>query len=90
MFMTTQEGKMLYISENVSEYLGCSVEEIMCQGDSLKDLVDESDYGTVLRELGMGPQSIYSNGFPHESVFVCKMNLTRTAKRQVHYFKVTY
>ncbi|CAD5222879.1 unnamed protein product [Bursaphelenchus okinawaensis] len=87
LLMITKEGKLLYISDNASEYLGYSVEEIMCQGDSLYDLVDVRDHVTVQTELGIGPISGYSEYYPHESVFVCRMNLSKTAKRQVQYYK---
>ncbi|CAD5232218.1 unnamed protein product [Bursaphelenchus xylophilus] len=87
LLMVTKEGKLLYISDNASEYLGYSVEEIMCQGDSLYDLVDVRDHLSLRNELYIGPLSGYSEYYPHESVFVCRMNLSRTAKRQVQYYK---
>ncbi|VDD91494.1 unnamed protein product [Enterobius vermicularis] len=88
LLMVTKNGKMLYISENASEYLGHSVEEIMCQGDSLYDLVDSRDHGTVQSELMSGPPSVsVPNAFPDEKVFICRMNLSRTAKRQLQYHK---
>uniref|UniRef100_A0A0N5AUF8 Neuronal PAS domain-containing protein 4 n=1 Tax=Syphacia muris TaxID=451379 RepID=A0A0N5AUF8_9BILA len=88
LLMVTKNGKMLYISENASEYLGHSVEEIMCQGDSVYDLVDSRDHLTVQNELMSGPPSVsVPNAFPEEKVFICRMNLSRTAKRQLQYHK---
>lgn len=61
-------------------------EEIMCQGDSIFDLVDPRDHPTVQTELNSGPQPTTS--FPEERVFLCRLNLARTAKRQLQYHKV--
>ncbi len=64
-------------------------EEIMSQGDSLYDLVDPRDHGTVQTELLSGPPSITMHmQFPDERVFICRMNLSRAAKRQLQYQKV--
>lgn len=63
----------------------------MCQGDSLYDLVDSRDHGTVQSELMSGPPSVsVPNAFPDEKVFICRMNLSRTAKRQLQYHKVHF
>ncbi|TKR87441.1 hypothetical protein L596_011839 [Steinernema carpocapsae] len=85
LMMVTQSGKLLYISENASEYLGHSVEEIMCQGDQLYDLIDDRDHDAVHRELNPNPKRLRTA--PEEGVFICRMNLSRTAKRQIHYHK---
>ncbi|CAJ0929771.1 unnamed protein product, partial [Mesorhabditis belari] len=86
LFMTTKSGKVLYISENASEYLGHSVEEIMCQGDSLYDMVDCRDHMALQNLLGAGPPE--KENFPDDKVFLCRMNLSRTAKRQLQFHKV--
>uniref|UniRef100_A0A1I7V1N2 PAS domain-containing protein n=3 Tax=Caenorhabditis tropicalis TaxID=1561998 RepID=A0A1I7V1N2_9PELO len=85
MLMVTRSGKILHVSDNASEYLGHSVEEIMCQGDTIYDLVDLKDHGAVQAELASGPPGAAS--FPEERVFICRLNLARTAKRQLHYHK---
>ncbi|PIC26083.1 hypothetical protein B9Z55_018768 [Caenorhabditis nigoni] len=85
MLMITRSGKILHVSDNASEYLGHSVEEIMCQGDTIYDLVDLKDHGAVQAELASGPPGAAS--FPEERVFICRLNLARTAKRQLHYHK---
>ncbi|KAE9548169.1 hypothetical protein FO519_008622 [Halicephalobus sp. NKZ332] len=87
LLMATRGGKLLYISENASEYLGYSVEEIMCQGDSIFDLVDARDHAAVQAELCSGPPQISQGSFPDERVFICRMNLSRTAKRHIQYYK---
>uniref|UniRef100_A0A7E4VJM6 Neuronal PAS domain-containing protein 4 n=1 Tax=Panagrellus redivivus TaxID=6233 RepID=A0A7E4VJM6_PANRE len=87
LLMATRAGKLLYISENASEYLGYSVEEIMCQGDSIYDLVDSRDHAAVQAEFCSGPPSATSGTFPDDRVFICRMNLSRTAKRHIQYYK---
>ncbi|WKY14066.1 hypothetical protein Q1695_004696 [Nippostrongylus brasiliensis] len=85
LIMLNRSGKLLHVSENASEYLGHSIEEIMCQGDSIFDLVDSRDHSIVLTELSSDPQPTTS--FPDERVFLCRLNLARTAKRQLQYHK---
>ncbi|VDP34885.1 unnamed protein product [Heligmosomoides polygyrus] len=85
LIMLNRTGKLLHVSDNASEYLGHSIEEIMCQGDSIFDLVDPRDHATVHTELNSGPQPTTS--FPEERVFLCRLNLARTAKRQLQYHK---
>ncbi|PIO77478.1 hypothetical protein TELCIR_00427 [Teladorsagia circumcincta] len=85
LIMLNRSGKLLHVSDNASEYLGHSIEEIMCQGDSIFDLVDSRDHPTIHNELNSGPQPTTS--FPEERVFLCRLNLARTAKRQLQYHK---
>uniref|UniRef100_A0AC35GGH1 PAS domain-containing protein n=1 Tax=Panagrolaimus sp. PS1159 TaxID=55785 RepID=A0AC35GGH1_9BILA len=60
----------------------------MCQGDSIYDLVDTRDHSAVQAELSSGPPTISTpNSFPDERVFICRMNLSRTAKRHIQYYK---
>ena len=61
----------------------------MSQGDSIYELVDPRDHAAVQAELLSGPPSVSMNArFPDERVFICRMNLSRTAKRQLQYHKV--
>ncbi|VIO99049.1 Helix-loop-helix DNA-binding domain containing protein [Brugia malayi] len=90
LLMMTKCGKIVYISDNASDYLGHSVAEIMCQGDSVYDLIDHRDHGRIQAELMSGPPSVSDqNFFPSEKVFICRMNLSRTTKRQLQYHKYT-
>ncbi len=61
----------------------------MSQGDSLYDLVDPRDHPLLQAELLSGPPSITIN-IPQEfhRLFMCRMNLSRQAKRQPQYQKV--
>ncbi|VBB26745.1 unnamed protein product [Acanthocheilonema viteae] len=86
--MMTKYGKIVYISDNASDYLGHSVAEIMCQGDSVYDIVDHHDHGRIQVELMSGPSSVSDQNFSsNERVFICRMNLSRTTKRQLQYHK---
>ena len=40
MMMITQTGKLLFITENASEYLGHSMEDLLIHGDSIYDIID--------------------------------------------------
>uniref|UniRef100_A0A914RG27 Uncharacterized protein n=1 Tax=Parascaris equorum TaxID=6256 RepID=A0A914RG27_PAREQ len=61
----------------------------MCQGDSVYDLVDSRDHNAVQSELLSGPPSLsVPDAFPDDRVFICRMNLSRSAKRQLQYHKV--
>ncbi|KAI6186729.1 Helix-loop-helix DNA-binding domain protein [Aphelenchoides besseyi] len=101
MLMSTFEGKLLHLSDNASEYLGFSVvclsqlisysvlkEEIMCQGDAIYDLIDVRDHQTVQSVMNSGPSSAFDTSIDGDRAFVCRMNLSRTAKRQVQHYKL--
>ncbi|VDK87122.1 unnamed protein product [Litomosoides sigmodontis] len=90
LLMMTKYGKIVYISDNASDYLGHSVAEIMCQGDSVYDLVDHRDHGRIQAELMSGPSSVSDqNSFSNEKAFICRMSLSRTTKRRLQYHKYT-
>lgn len=79
--VTTRDGKLVYISENVTEYLGHSMVDMKTQGDSLFDIVDKRDHGTVQAQLLHGATS--TDGRQSRSAsFFCRMNMSRTLKRQ--------
>uniref|UniRef100_A0A0B7A972 BHLH domain-containing protein n=1 Tax=Arion vulgaris TaxID=1028688 RepID=A0A0B7A972_9EUPU len=81
LLVTTREGKLLYISENVTDYLGHSMVDMKTQGDSLYDIVDKRDHGTVQAQLlHNGPQQDKDSCM--DVSFFCRMNMSRTLKRQ--------
>ena len=49
--MLTQNGKLLYISDNAAEYLGHSMEDLLIHGDSVYDIIDKQDYNAIQSEL---------------------------------------
>uniref|UniRef100_A0A915JCD8 PAS domain-containing protein n=1 Tax=Romanomermis culicivorax TaxID=13658 RepID=A0A915JCD8_ROMCU len=88
LLMVTRQGKLLYLSENAADYLAHSVEEIMSQGDSFYDLVDQRDHVTVQSELLSGPPTFAV--YPDRRVFMCRMNVCRTARRHPQYHKFVF
>ncbi|XP_060571923.1 uncharacterized protein LOC132730083 [Ruditapes philippinarum] len=79
--VTTRDGKLVYISENVTEYLGHSMVDMKTQGDSLFDIVDKRDHGTVQAQLLHGVSA--AEGHHNRKIsFFCRMNMSRTLKRQ--------
>ncbi|XP_038120618.1 uncharacterized protein LOC6039141 [Culex quinquefasciatus] len=54
LMMLTQNGKLLYISDNAAEYLGHSMEDLLIHGDSVYDIIDKQDHGAIQAELGRG------------------------------------
>ena len=87
--MITQTGKLLYISENASEYLGHSMEDLLIHGDSIYDIIDKQDHPTVQAELLRGqeltsPEEL-SPSKPEDRIFLCRMNVSRNARRQMRF-----
>ncbi|GMS79879.1 hypothetical protein PENTCL1PPCAC_2054, partial [Pristionchus entomophagus] len=80
LILLSLQGKLYYMSDNASEHLGHSVEELMCQGDTLNDLVDIQDVSTVSSAL-----SSLRSKIKDQVSFVCRIGLTRVAKRQIHH-----
>ncbi|CAG9793479.1 unnamed protein product [Diatraea saccharalis] len=84
MMMMTQNGKLLYISENAAEYLGHSMEDLLIHGDSVYDIIDRQDHQTVQMELNRGENSETEN-IPKNRHFFCRMNVSRNARRQMRF-----
>lgn len=61
----------------------------MCQGDSVFDLIDVRDHPLLQQRLSDGPPSVFDNSFPRDCSFVCRMNLSKTVKRQLNCYKVS-
>eukprot|EP00106_Octopus_bimaculoides_P000089 XP_014767531.1 PREDICTED: neuronal PAS domain-containing protein 4-like [Octopus bimaculoides] len=79
LLITTRDGKLVYISENVTEYLGHSMVDMKTQGDSLFDIIDKRDHITVQAQLLRGGTDVIP-GQP--LAFFCRMNMSRSVKRQ--------
>ncbi|KAL4717268.1 hypothetical protein ACJJTC_017155 [Scirpophaga incertulas] len=84
MMMMTQNGKLLYISENAAEYLGHSMEDLLIHGDSVYDIIDRQDHQTVQMELNRGENGETEN-VPKNRHFFCRMNVSRNARRQMRF-----
>lgn len=97
LMMLTQNGKLLYISDNAAEYLGHSMEDLLIHGDSVYDIIDKQDHGAIQAELGRGvpPQQGGVHAAHHgispaslegeRRMFLCRMNVSRNARRQMRF-----
>ncbi|XP_018408391.1 PREDICTED: neuronal PAS domain-containing protein 4 [Nanorana parkeri] len=72
----TSEGKLIYVSENVTDHLGHSMVDLVAQGDSIYDIIDPSDHFVMRNQLAL-PSSLDS-----ERMFRCRFNTSKTARRQ--------
>ncbi|KAM9301470.1 neuronal PAS domain-containing protein 4 [Gastrophryne carolinensis] len=72
----TNEGKLVYVSENVTDHLGHSMVDLVAQGDSIYDIIDPSDHFVMRNQLAL-PSSLDS-----EIMFRCRFNTSKTARRQ--------
>ncbi|KAJ8923573.1 hypothetical protein NQ315_010152 [Exocentrus adspersus] len=86
LMMMTQNGKLLYISDNAAEYLGHSMEDLLIHGDSVYDIIDKQDHQAIQCELGR-PVNAGSNTSPVDEIrlFLCRMNVSRNARRQMRF-----
>uniref|UniRef100_A0A671KMA0 Neuronal PAS domain-containing protein 4-like n=1 Tax=Sinocyclocheilus anshuiensis TaxID=1608454 RepID=A0A671KMA0_9TELE len=74
----SRDGKLVYVSENVQEYLGLSMVDVL-QGDSFYDMMDGRDAEAVrviLREQDV------SAGERDVQTFVCRMHSSRALRLQ--------
>ncbi|XP_046369475.2 neuronal PAS domain-containing protein 4B-like [Haliotis rufescens] len=90
LLIATREGKLIYISENVTDYLGHSMVDMKTQGDSLYDIVDKRDHGTVQAQLLQAGTD--GERDTRDVAFFCRMNMSRSLKRQAGFgdVKVMY
>ncbi|KAK2576482.1 hypothetical protein KPH14_005811 [Odynerus spinipes] len=78
--MMTQQGKLLYISENAAEYLGHSMEDLLIHGDSVYDVIDKQDHIVVQNQLARNSPA------PNDRrLFLCRINVSRNSRRQLRF-----
>lgn len=90
LMMLTQNGKLLYISDNAAEYLGHSMEDLLIHGDSVYDIIDKQDYNAIQTELNRTGSHIHQSSSLHslhhhssvtmdgeKRMFLCRMNVSR-------------
>ncbi|XP_049592572.1 neuronal PAS domain-containing protein 4-like [Syngnathus scovelli] len=75
--VTTVQGKLVYVSENVSEYLGLSMVDVL-QGDTIYDMVEHEDISIIEPILKRHNEKTPSS----ERSFVCSMQTSKTFKQQ--------
>ncbi|XP_056292185.1 neuronal PAS domain-containing protein 4-like [Pseudoliparis swirei] len=73
--VTTSQGRLVYVSENVEEYLGLSMIDVL-QGDTFYDMVERSDINIVKSNLDIDHNS------PSERSFICCMQTSKAFKLQ--------
>ncbi|XP_034538017.1 neuronal PAS domain-containing protein 4-like [Notolabrus celidotus] len=73
--VTTAQGRLVYVSENVSEYLGFSMLDVL-QGDSVYDMLERSDVDAVKSHLDTEHDS------SSERSFVCRMQSSKAFRLQ--------
>ncbi|XP_014210212.1 hypoxia-inducible factor 3-alpha [Copidosoma floridanum] len=79
--MMTQQGKLLYISENAAEYLGHSMEDLLIHGDSVYDVVDKQDHMVIQNQLARSVPSSSDD----RRLFLCRINVSRNSRRQLRF-----
>ncbi|GLH10218.1 Protein similar [Gryllus bimaculatus] len=82
LMMMTQNGKLLYISDNAAEYLGHSMEDLLIHGDSVYDIIDKQDHQAIQAELVRAPPA---GAADDDRLFLCRMNVSRNARRQMRF-----
>ncbi|KAJ3610550.1 hypothetical protein NHX12_022642 [Muraenolepis orangiensis] len=73
--VVSTQGKLVYVSENVAEYLGHSMVDIL-QGDTVYDMIDRADINTVKAQLESDSCSTT------ERSFVCCMQTSKAVRLQ--------
>lgn len=85
LMMMTQNGKLLYISDNAAEYLGHSMEDLLIHGDSVYDIIDKQDHQAIQCELGRPVNANNTSSSDENRLFLCRMNVSRNARRQMRF-----
>ena len=73
----------------VDDNIGDFQEDLLIHGDSVYDIIDKQDHGTIQSELVRGsedlnPDEIPANK-PDKRLFMCRMNVSRNARRQMRF-----
>ncbi|KAF0039838.1 neuronal PAS domain-containing protein 4A [Scophthalmus maximus] len=76
LMLLTGEGKLLYMSDGVSEHLGHSMVDLVAQGDSVYDIIDASDHLIMRTNLSA------STSIEIERLFRCRFNTSKSVRRQ--------
>ncbi|CAJ1058780.1 neuronal PAS domain-containing protein 4A [Xyrichtys novacula] len=76
LMLLTGEGKLLYLSDSVSEHLGHSMVDLVAQGDSVYDIIDASDHYIMRTNLSA------STSLEMDRLFRCRFNTSKSVRRQ--------
>ncbi|KAM9727036.1 neuronal PAS domain-containing protein 4-like [Menidia menidia] len=75
LLVTTAGGRLVYVSENVPEYIGLSMVDVL-QGDTIYDMVEGSDVEVVKSNLDI------ENNVSSERSFICSLQSSKAFKMQ--------
>ncbi|KAL2077155.1 hypothetical protein ACEWY4_026659 [Coilia grayii] len=76
LLLLTGEGKLLFLSDSVSEHLGHSMVDLVAQGDSVYDIIDPTDH-FIMRSNLVPPTTQET-----DRLFRCRFNTSKSVRRQ--------
>ncbi|XP_062855862.1 neuronal PAS domain-containing protein 4A [Trichomycterus rosablanca] len=76
LMLLTAEGKILYLSDSVSEHLGHSMVDLVAQGDNVYDIIDPADH--VIMRSNLVPLTSPDT----DRLFRCRFNTSKSVRRQ--------
>ncbi|XP_029102954.1 neuronal PAS domain-containing protein 4A-like isoform X1 [Scleropages formosus] len=76
LMLLTTEGKLLYLSDSVSEHLGHSMVDLVAQGDSVYDIIDPGDHFVMRSNL------VPTTAPDTDRLFRCRFNTAKSVRRQ--------
>ncbi|XP_056625952.1 neuronal PAS domain-containing protein 4A [Triplophysa dalaica] len=76
LLLLTGEGKLLYLSDSVSEHLGHSMVDLVAQGDSVYDIIDPTDH--FIMRSNLVPPTLPDT----DRLFRCRFNTSKSVRRQ--------
>ncbi|XP_078117539.1 neuronal PAS domain-containing protein 4A [Sander vitreus] len=76
LMLLTGEGKLLYLSDSVSDHLGHSMVDLVAQGDSVYDIIDASDHFNMRTNLSS------TTSLEMDRLFRCRFNTSKSVRRQ--------
>ncbi|KAI1902828.1 hypothetical protein AGOR_G00020140 [Albula goreensis] len=76
LLMVTSEGKLLFLSDSVTDHLGHSMVDLVAQGDSIYDIIDPTDHFVMRSNLAPAttPET--------DRLFRCRFNTSKSVRRQ--------
>ncbi|XP_028815556.1 neuronal PAS domain-containing protein 4A [Denticeps clupeoides] len=76
LLLLTGEGKLLYLSDSVSDHLGHSMVDLVAQGDSVYDIIDAADH--FIMRSSLAPPTTPDA----DKLFRCRFNASKSVRRQ--------
>ncbi|KAL2094715.1 hypothetical protein ACEWY4_009434 [Coilia grayii] len=76
LLLISSEGKLLYLSDNVTEHLGHSMVDLVAQSDSVYDIIDPNDHFILRSNL------VPTTTTDTDRLFRCRFNTSKFMRRQ--------